>query len=348
MLGLTFILLSLPLLGNLETRKKQALLSLLVVLAVASDQLTGVLALVLVSARALTEIAQGMRARFASTALAGLPGFGLFFSILYANFLVSGQVPIQQQPNTPGLDTLALSVGFLGYSFMIILPLVTIGFRRTWNAELRSWWIFCLVASLTALLPFFGLIVGSYRWTLLMDIPLCIYATAGVARLARVTPPINKLAKLSLSRIIPIFGIILITLSTLYIALPAQRAMAYFAVFPSLVPTSMVQDSVSMSDMPNLRETLDWVAMNSRPGASLITHQAIYGWARVYLPSTAHIINYGYSTPLDGVSMARSAGYTSIFMIWWVNGSGWHGQPTVPVSFVELIRNGDIAAYAYY
>jgi hypothetical protein len=60
MLGLTFILLSLPLLGNLETRKKQAILSVLVVLAVASDQLTGVLVLVLVSARALTEMAHGM------------------------------------------------------------------------------------------------------------------------------------------------------------------------------------------------------------------------------------------------------------------------------------------------
>src|SRR5712692_4686203 len=46
MLGLTFILLSLPLIGNLETRKKQALLSALIVLAVAADQLTGVIALV--------------------------------------------------------------------------------------------------------------------------------------------------------------------------------------------------------------------------------------------------------------------------------------------------------------
>jgi hypothetical protein len=348
MLGLTFILLSLPLFENLETRKKQALLSALVVLAVASDQLTGVLALVLVSARALTKMAHGVRAEFVRITFTGLPGFVFFFSILYANFLVSGEVPIQQQPKTPGLDTLALSVGFLGYAFLIILPLAVMGFRRTWNAELRSWWMFCLVASLTALLPFFGFIVGSYRWTLLLDIPLCIYATAGVAHLARAAPPTNKLAKLSFSRIIPIFGIILITLSTLYVALPAQRAMAYFAVFPSLLPTSMVQDSVSMYDMPNLREMLDWVAMNSRPDASLITHQAIYGWARAYLPSTAHIINYGYSTPLDGVSMARSAGFTSIFMIWWVNGSGWHGQPTVPLGFVELVRNGDIAVYAYY
>jgi hypothetical protein len=348
MLGLTFILLSLPLLGSLETRKKQALLSVLVVLAVASDQLTGVLALVLVSARALTEMAHGMRTKFAGITLVGLPGLSLFFLILYANFLVSGQAPIQQQPNAPGLDTIALSVGFLGYAFAIILPFAVIGFRRTWNADLRSWWMFCLAASLTALLPFFGFIVASYRWALLMDIPLCIYATAGIIHLARATSPIIKFPKLSLSKITPVFTIILVTLSILYITLPAQQAMAYYSVFPSLLPTSMVQDSVSMSDMPSVRAMLDWVAVNSGPNTVLITHQAIYGWARAYLPATTHIVNYAYSTPLDGVLVARSAGYTSILMIWWVNGSGWHGQPDVPSGFLPLIEGGSIALYAYY
>jgi hypothetical protein len=181
-----------------------------------------------------------------------------------------------------------------------------------------------------------------------MDIPLCIYAAAGVGYLARATPSINKFAKLSLSRIIPLFGIVLITLSALYVALPAQQAMPYYAAFPSLVPTSMVQDSVSMSDMPNLRTMLNWVAANAGPSTSLITHQAIYGWARAYLPTTTHIVNYAYSTPLDGVAMARSAGYNSILMIWWINGSGWHGQPNVPSGFVPLIEDGNIALYTYY
>src|SRR5712664_2740788 len=53
MLGLTFILLSLPLLEDWKDNRQQVLLSALVVLAVASDQLTGVIALVLVGTRAL-------------------------------------------------------------------------------------------------------------------------------------------------------------------------------------------------------------------------------------------------------------------------------------------------------
>src|SRR5437899_7581344 len=52
MLGLTFILLSLPLLEDWKTPRKAALLSTLILLAVASDQLTGVIVLVLVGSRA--------------------------------------------------------------------------------------------------------------------------------------------------------------------------------------------------------------------------------------------------------------------------------------------------------
>jgi hypothetical protein len=222
-----------------------------------------------------------------------------------------------------------------------------IGFKRTENSDLRGWWLFCLALSLTALLPFFGFIVASYRWTLLMDIPLCIYAASGIAHLAKTAPPVNKFLRLSLSKIIPIFTIALVTLSISYTALPAQRAMVYYSVFPSLMPTSMVQDSVSMSDMPSVSAMLNWVALNSGQSTVLITHQAIYGWARAYLPPTSHILNYGYSTPLDGVRIARSAGYSTIFMIWWVNGTGWHDQPYVPRGFETVTKDGSFEVYSY-
>jgi hypothetical protein len=79
----------------------------------------------------------------------------------------------------------------------------------------------------------------------------------------------------------------------------------------------------------------------------LITHQAIYGWARAY-ESSEPIVNYAYSSPLEGVQMAKALGYSSIMMIWWVNGSGWHGQPTVPVGFIPVVSDGNMAVYAYY
>ena len=82
-------------------------------------------------------------------------------------------------------------------------------------------------------------------------------------------------------------------------------------------------------------------------GSVLITHRAIYGWARAYLPAGNHILDYGFYNPLVGADLAREAGYDSIFMIWWANGTGWHGQPNVPRGFVPLAQNGRMVVYAY-
>src|SRR6266581_6049748 len=65
MLGLTFILLSLPLIEDMKGPRKQALLSALIVLAVAADQLTGVIALVLVGTRALAALTRNQQDEFA-------------------------------------------------------------------------------------------------------------------------------------------------------------------------------------------------------------------------------------------------------------------------------------------
>jgi hypothetical protein len=149
-------------------------------------------------------------------------------------------------------------------------------------------------------------------------------------------------------RILPIFSTILIVSAGLYIALPAEHAMVFYTASPGLMPTSMVQDTIPLSDLGNLRSLLDSAAARMSPVTVLITHQAIYGWARAYLPSMRdRLINYQYNDPLTGVEMARSNGYSSILMIWWVNGSGWHDQPFVPSGFKILSLNGDMALYEY-
>jgi hypothetical protein len=135
----------------------------------------------------------------------------------------------------------------------------------------------------------------------------------------------------------------------LYIAVPAERTVVFYTAYPEQLPTSMVQDTIPMSDLGNLNALLDSAAARIGPGTVLITHQAIYGWARAYLPSlNDRIINYRYNSPLTGVELARSNGYSSILMIWWTNGNGWHNQPYVPNGFEILVQNGDLALYKYY
>jgi hypothetical protein len=136
--------------------------------------------------------------------------------------------------------------------------------------------------------------------------------------------------------------------SALYIALPAQQAVLYYTAFPGMLPTSMVQDTIPMSDAGNLEQLLNNAASRMGPGTVLITHRAIYGWARAYLPSLKdRVINYEYNDPLSGIEIAKSEGYSSILMIWWINGSGWHNQPYVPSGFGSVLQYGDLALYEY-
>jgi hypothetical protein len=349
MLGLTFILLSLPLIaGDLKSLEKQALLSALVVLAVASDPLTGVIALVLVGSKALISLTNHEPDRFSRMIKVALPGTTLFLATVYAGLVMTGVGLVSEQAPFPNLGGVDLNLGFLVYAYLALIPLILIGLRRVPNLELRIWSLFCVAIVFTSLLPFFGPVVQSYRWSFLLDIPFCIFATAGLWKLVILSPPGNGRNRNLHRLVLPAISTALIVSATLYIALPAQQAAVIYTAYPEQFPTSMVQNTIPMSDLGNLKALLDYAAARIDPATVLITHQAIYGWARAYLPAlNSRIINYQYNSPLAGVEIARANGYSSILMIWWTNGTGWHNQPYVPSGFRTILANGDLALYTY-
>lgn len=347
MLGLTFVLLALPLLVDAKGARNQLPLAVLLMLAVASDQLTAVLALTIVGMRAL----MGLRTRrdeFVRLLKTGLPGAGLFFLTVYAGQATSSQSLLQAQSAVPAAAVLGSSVGFLAYSFLPLLPLAIIGLRRIGSIELRIWSLACTAAAFIALLPFYGLTVESYRWSLLLDIPACVYASSGLMHISSVRVSEVSRTFRGFARAWPAIPLILTMSAALYMVLPAQNAMMYYAEFPRLVPTSMIQDSVPLSDMGSLRQALNWVAERMGPNSVLIAHQAVYGWARAYLPASDNVISYGYSTPLTGVSLARSYGYSTLWVIWWTPGAGWHGQPSVSSDFTGVFQEGNIEVYTLH
>jgi hypothetical protein len=274
------------------------------------------------------------------------PGTAFFLAIVYLWQLGKGLV--REQVALPFLDIARSSVGFLGYAYLPLIPLVVLGLGKVSNIDLRIWIIFCICAVSATLAPFPGFPVEVYRWSLLVDVPLCVYAAAGLSRLAGSVHSITSWITKVSNNLLPLFSTVMIVSAALYIALPAQYAMTYYAVFADFKPTSMVQDTVPLSDMSGLMALLTTAASRMGPGTVLITHQAIYGWARAYLPSLSNrIVNYEYSSPLEGVKIARSEGFSSMLMIWWVNGMGWHSQPNVPSGFGVLTQNGELALYKY-
>lgn len=347
-LGLAFILLALPLLKDGKGIGKQVLLSAIILLAVASDQLTAAIGIFFVSRKALMALVTKRASEFLRLVGLTIPGLSLFFlSVLYSGAVVSGGSLIQDQPPLPSLDAIASSVGFLAYAYLPILPLAIVGFNKVQRSDLTIWAIFCIVGALLALLPFVGLNVPSYRWSLLLDIPLCVYATKGLAWLSTSFGPATGRFEALRGKILPFFSAALVASAILYVGTPAQFAPAYYTMFPALMPTSLTQNSVPLSDMQSLRNALSWAAENTGAQTALITHGAVYGWARAYLPQSMPIVNYWFSSPLVGIQDAKLDGFSSVLLVWWANGLGWYGQAEVPGIFTQVFRDGNICVYSY-
>jgi hypothetical protein len=79
----------------------------------------------------------------------------------------------------------------------------------------------------------------------------------------------------------------------------------------------------------------------------LLVHQAFYGLATL----TVNIDNlhyYGYDYPeLTAKNLTNDNPSSPVYLIWWVNGTSWYGQPNVSSSFSELYHSGNIAIYKF-
>jgi hypothetical protein len=203
------------------------------------------------------------------------------------------------------------------------------------NLQLKIWisWILLslllVIVSSTAL---FG--VFPYRWTLLLAYPLAFYAAEGFASLK-----VNA-HKAGV-------GLMLATLSLSFIVLPNNLAFPYFGLFTLYVPSSMLQNTVSLSDSQDTANALQWVKENMPSDARLLVHDAFYGWASLTL-NRSQLIPYGYDTPeAMAQKLEENGSVYQLYLIWWVNGTGWHGQPTVSSAFMQVYNSSRIAVFTY-
>jgi len=278
-----------------------------------------------------------------------VPAGFLFLLIVFANYVASPQFSVVS--DFPGQDSggfMALfgfssyadlvvnTLGFLVFCYLPLLPLVVLGVRRfRSNLQLKVWvcWILVLL-SLVIISPNAFFAVFPYRWTLLLTYPLAFYATEAFVSLR------SNAHKLGVA-------LMLATFSLGFIVLPNNLAFPYYAAFPLYVPTSMLQNTVPLSDSQDTANALQWVRNNMPSGARLLVHDAFYGWASLTL-NDDQLVPYEYGYP---ETMARelveNGSQCQLYLIWWVNGSGWHGQPTVSSAFGEVYESGRIAVYEY-
>jgi hypothetical protein len=129
--------------------------------------------------------------------------------------------------------------------------------------------------------------------------------------------------------------------------MPNNLVFPYYVLYSNYIPSSMLQNTVALSDARDTANAINWVQNNIFENAHLLVHDAFYGWALLSIDRDT-LIPYGYANPETvAEKLCENGSENALYLIWWVNGSGWHGQPDVSSSFTQVYVSGKIAIYVY-
>jgi hypothetical protein len=355
-LGLIFFFVVLMLLVRKKDRslKNNVILSFLMMCVVLSHQLVSVLMIGVIVFTLAHNLKRKDFFSLRELIVVSLPTIILYFLIVYlSGVLQNGFLDYSTNIGSPLLSwtgftsyssMLALEGGLFLYCFLFMLPLVVITLFRLRNLQLISWLIFSVILMLLPIA-----FVSPFRWILMLTYPLAFYATEGLSRLK----PIKwKRYKLTVLRI----AILYLVLSTAilgfgFIAMRSEKPFLYFNPgyfnnYANQIPTSMLQNTISLSDCQDTTKVLLWFKNNVNSSSLLLTHTVFYGWALLTLNET-QIVNYGFDDPDKSAMLISNEGHSQLCIIWWIKGEGWYGQANLPSSFDEIYHSGKIAIYSY-
>lgn len=347
-LALIFLFVTLVFLKKDDNPFRNGLLLSLAMLAVVfAHQLVSLIMFAIVLATIIRLSFNRQMGNVGKLIVCSIPAILLFLLIVYANSVVFPQFSVVNgwlnQSSESYLifgfvsyqDLVVDTLGFLVFCYLPLLPLVILGVRRLRNNLQLNTWVLCIIVALSLALVNIFVAHLPYRWILLLTYPLAFYAAEGFACLSLTSHKI-------------IIGLILATLSASFIFLPNSIALPYYSVFPLYMPTSMLQNTVSLSDCQDTMNALQWVKTNIGSNASLLVHRAFYGWASLTLNEN-QLIFYNYDDPATvAQELTEDGSHYQLWLIWWVNGSGWYDEPTVSSAFGEILHeNGKMAIYMY-
>ncbi len=225
------------------------------------------------------------------------------------------------------------------------------------------------------------LLGGFALWAFLPILPLLFFPGAlyiGVRLLIFLVYPLSLLVIAGLSRVgtrngyfsRPVMGVavislvVIFTFSASYIATYPENANPYFSQinrYLLYVPSSMLQNGVSINDMSSLLIAIHWVHARLAQGSVLVIHEAFEGAVALEmgypLPPNVIVVRLGDVTlksqqqMVDRLTSAAASasndGRGNVYTIWWENGKGWYGISSLPSSFVNVFAEGSIGIYDY-
>jgi len=286
--------------------------------------------------------------------ITSIPSLTVFLSIYYLSPQVSefriifgfsqsdGWLALFGYPSYGAM--LSAVAGFFLFCFLPILPLIVLGVRRLGNFQLHAW---VLLGFIGALIPMVS--PSNLRWIMMLTYPFAFYVVEALSKIKLVQ---WKLYKITLHKIVAAYLVLMLAFLSLgYIFMPTEAPLPYFnsQYFDAYVyqmPTSMLQNTVALSDCQDTANSLHWLKTDMTSNAVLLSHRAFYGWALSNLNKN-QVVLYEYDDPVDMAKIIAQEGVAQIYLIWWINGQGWYGQPSVSSSFHPIYRSGEIAIYLY-
>ena len=237
-------------------------------------------------------------------------------------------------------DLVVNTSSFIVFCYLPLIPLLILGARYfKSNIQLKAWIAWIIIS---ILLVFFSpnafFTVYPYRWILLLTYPLAFFATDAFSHIKR------NLFRIGLGLCM---GVVLATLSFGFIALQNNESLSYYGAFPAYMPKSMLQNTVQLSDCQDTSNALLWTKNNMPTNGRLLVHDAFRGWATLTLGANQLIPTVFDNPETVAQNLTKTNSSTSLYLIWWVNGTGWYGQTTIAASFDEIYHSGNIAIYHY-
>ncbi len=318
---------------DLKSKISSVEFSSLLLLTIITEALVGALVLSLTLIQTISQ--SGLRsARF----VAIIPGITLFTGLLIGFQSAGVQIVSSAIRTVPAPNALA----FAFYIFIPIIPLVVLGARSIGSNILRNWILVCLVGLMaSATLGSISQLVWPERWSFLMIFPLTVYATNGFLRLRRPEFQLRYPGRLLGN----IWILVLIVLAGTYIALPADHAFSYYRFF---VPTSMLQSTIPVEDSQEVASAFHWLTNNTAGDSGIMTTEVMHGWASEYFLGKGTVVSFPFGTTLSqALQEMINHGYPRVYTVWWANGSGWYGEPTVPSGFSLVRVFGQFGVFVY-
>ena len=335
--------------------KRYAAFSVALAAVVLSNQVVAVLVLGVLLFTVIHKLLRKNRGDAARLVVFALPAVLLFFAIFYLSPSVpeyriifgfpatsDGWLALFGYTSYPAM--LASEAGFILYCFVPLLPLALLSVRRLKSFQMRCWVVLVLAA---AFIPIVS--PSDMRLLMLLTYPLAFYVAEGLSRLKMVN---WKRFRVTLLRVGMIYLVVMTAVLSLgFMLMPPADPFPYFNTnivngYVYQIPSSMLQNTISISDCHDTVNALQWLKDNMTRTGVLLTHRVFYGWALTTFNSQ-QLVMYEYDNPINAASNATQEGYNQIYLIWWINGQGWEGQPTVSSSFHEIYQSGKIAIYQY-